>query len=139
MVFKRLIIKTKNMKKLLALSLIFAALTLSVNAQNTKTTKSVKSETVQTDSKPGKKGMMAEKLGLTTDQKAKMKEVHQNFKTKKEAIKNDASLTESAKAEKLKALHSEKKESVAKILTKEQQDKMKEIKKNRNKKRNSKR
>lgn len=105
------------MKKLFALTLIFAAFSFGVNAQTTKTSKSVKSETVHTDSKD-KKGKMAQRLNLTNDQQSRMKEVQQSFKTKKDAIKNDASLSQSEKMEKLKALHAEKKRKHGKDLNK---------------------
>ena len=60
-------------------------------------------------------------------------------KEKKEAIKNNSSLTEEQKKEQLKALHQEQKNGMQSVLNDEQKAKMKEIrakmkeeKKNRN-------
>lgn len=141
------------MKKLLALSLILGSLTFGANAQ----TKDVKSTTVDAQAPAAKsnanikgrkdgqkmKGKregekMKQELGLTPDQQKQMKESNQNFKTQKEAIKNDASLSDAAKKEKFKALHAERKAKMATILTPDQQKKMKEMKANRKSKKSSK-
>lgn len=134
------------MKKLLALSLILGSLSFGANAQ----TKDVKSETIEAQTPAtrnnakfkGKKDgermngrkdheKMKKELGLTADQEKQIKETRENFKTQKEVIKNDASLSDAARKEKLKALHSDRKAKVATILTPDQQKKMKEMKENR--------
>ena len=142
-------LKYLSMKKLLALSLILGSLTLGANAQ-TKDTKAVKSETMDAQTpaarnnskfkgrKDGQKmhgrqdgEKMKKELGLTDAQQKQMKESRESFKIKKEAIKNDASLSETAKTEKLKALQVERKAKMATILTPDQQTKMQEMKANR--------
>ncbi len=134
-------LKYKNMKKLLALSLILGSLTFGATAQTKKDSKDLKSETIdaQTPSarnngkfKGRKHGdKMKNELGLSADQQKQMKENREYYKTQKEAIKNNTSLSETAKAEKLKALNAEKKTKMATILTPDQQKKMKEMKQNR--------
>ena len=58
-----------------------------------------------------------------------MKEVKQDYKSKEKAIRDDKTLTEAQKQEKIKALKSEKKAESEKVLTAEQQEKMKQFKK----------
>ncbi|MEO5991656.1 MAG: hypothetical protein ABIP68_08475 [Ferruginibacter sp.] len=128
------------MKKLLALSLILGSLTLGANAQSKKDSKVLKSETVEVQSpssrdnakfKGKKKGdKMKNEMGLTSDQQKQMKESREYFKAKKEAIKNNTSLSETAKKDQLEALRAERKAKMATILTPEQQKKMKEKKQN---------
>ena len=72
---------------------------------------------------------MKEKLGLTDDQATKMKAQHEALQIRKEAIKNDKSLSKSAKKEKMMALRNEAKEQRKSILTPDQLKKMEEFKK----------
>lgn len=134
------------MKKLLALSLILGSLTFGVKAQ----TKDVKAETIDAQTpaarnnakfkgrKDGEKmkgkrdgEKMQKELGLTADQQKQMKEAKEYFKNQKDAIKNNTSLTQEARIEKMKALQAERKAKMATILTPDQQKKMQEMKANR--------
>ena len=130
-------LKNKIMKKLLALSFILATLSVGANAQS----KDAKSETINAQTQTprnhpkmkGRKGgeKIKKELNLTTDQQNQMKELNQSFKTRKDAIKNNTSLSKEAQIEQLKALHAEKKTKMAAILTPDQQKKMQEMKANR--------
>jgi Spy/CpxP family protein refolding chaperone len=65
-------------------------------------------------------------LNLTDDQKAKIKDIFASAKTKREAVWNDASLTDDQKKAKMKELHVDTKAKVNEVLTPEQQTQLKE-------------
>lgn len=65
-------------------------------------------------------GKMASELNLTEDQKAKLQEYHQQFRTKAGAIKNDNSLTPEQKKAAMKTLAAEQKEKSRQVFTAEQ-------------------
>lgn len=67
-------------------------------------------------------------LNMTDDQKAKMKEMKEANKAKKEAIINDSKLTEDQKKQQLKDLHKAGAKDMQGVLTDEQKAKMKEMK-----------
>jgi Spy/CpxP family protein refolding chaperone len=75
-----------------------------------------------------KKKELAE-LNLSKEQKGKIKEMHKEGKANKEAIKNDPGLTAEQKKEKLDALKADKKNKMQEVLTPEQKQKLKDIKK----------
>ena len=81
--------------------------------------------------KQGRFEKMKTELSLTDDQAAKLKAQNQALKAKREAIKNDQSLTKEAKKEKMTALRNEAKEQRKSILTVEQMKKMEQLKKDR--------
>jgi Spy/CpxP family protein refolding chaperone len=83
--------------------------------------------------KQAAKQMMRE-LNLSKDQTKEMKEVRQNTKAQREAIKNDATLTDEQKKEKVKALAKESGQKISKILTPEQLAKLKAMQAERRKK-----
>ncbi len=89
------------------------------------------SQQTQSDSSHHKRGMMMDQLNLTPDQKSQMKTLHENMKQQREAITNDASLTADQKKEKMKELHKSQSDKVNAILTPGQQEKMKELRKER--------
>lgn len=66
-----------------------------------------------------------ESLNLTDDQKAKVKDIFAEAKSKREAVWNDASLTEDQKKAKMKELHAGTKAKVMEVLTPEQQAELK--------------
>jgi len=66
-------------------------------------------------------------LNLTKEQKVKIKDIRQDAKTKKEAIENDSTLTETQKAQKLQELKKETSAEVDNILTDEQKAKKKQM------------
>ena len=70
-----------------------------------------------------RKQLMME-LNPTREQMAKMKEIHQSGKARKEAIINDDKLTNADKQEKLKAFRKEQFQSTIDILNEEQKQKM---------------
>jgi len=65
-------------------------------------------------------------LNLTDDQKAKMKDIFSDAKTKRESIWKDASLSQDQKKEQMKALHADTKAKVNEVLTPDQRTQLKE-------------
>src|SRR6266849_4661621 len=64
-------------------------------------------------------------LNLTDDQKAKVKDIFADVKTKKQALSSDASLSEEQKKAKMKELHSATMAKLNEVLTPEQQTELK--------------
>jgi periplasmic protein CpxP/Spy len=80
------------------------------------------SQTMQSDSSHhSKRGKMMDNLNLTADQKAQMKTMREDSKQQRDAIQNDASLTQDQKKEKMKELHKTQSDKMNSILTPEQQ------------------
>jgi Spy/CpxP family protein refolding chaperone len=73
--------------------------------------------------------MLSEKLNLTEDQKAKLKPVFEDQGQQLKAVQDDASLTPDQKAAKKKAIHEKMHDQINAVLTPEQQEKFKEMKK----------
>jgi len=71
---------------------------------------------------------MKEKLGLTDEQNAKLEKSRSEMKEKMKAIRENSSLDEAAKKEKIKELMKARKENLKSILTEEQLKKMEESK-----------
>jgi len=71
------------------------------------------------------RGKMMQDLNLTTDQKTRMKALHEDMRQQRNAIQNDASLTTEQKKEKMKELHQNQMQKMNAILTPDQQAKMK--------------
>lgn len=65
-------------------------------------------------------------LGLSDDQKSKIYEINLKEINDSEAVRKDATLSEDAKKEKLKAIHESRKTSYSQVLTDEQQKKLAE-------------
>jgi Spy/CpxP family protein refolding chaperone len=76
----------------------------------------------------GKIGDQLKKLNLTQTQKDQMRAFKQDGKTQKDAINNDASLTQDQKNQKLKDLKASQKAKMSGILTPEQKSQMKSMK-----------
>jgi len=66
-----------------------------------------------------------ESLNLTDDQKAKVKDIFADAKTKRQAVSNDASLSDEQKKAKMKELHSATMAKLNEVLTPEQQTELK--------------
>ena len=88
--------------------------------------------------KPGMKGEgmerrqnMENELNLTQDQKDRMAKARENARTQMESIRNDKTLSEDQKKEKMMSLRKQQQEELKKILTREQLEKMKSQKKDR--------
>lgn len=64
-------------------------------------------------------------LNLSKDQQKQIDDIHTNARKQKEQIKNDPSLTEEQKQEKMKQVDQDSKNKMNGILTKEQKDKIK--------------
>jgi Spy/CpxP family protein refolding chaperone len=64
-------------------------------------------------------------LNLTDDQKAKVKDIFADAKTKKQAVSSDTSLSEEQKKAKMKELHSGVMAKLNEVLTPEQQTELK--------------
>lgn len=121
------------MKKLFLMAVAAFAFTLGANAQMQQ-----KKDTTNKTQKEwhGKKGasQMAE-LNLTQAQKDQMKKIRQDEKAKIDAIKNDKSLTETQKSDKIKELRKNQHKEMNSVLTKEQKAQMKTMRAERGKKR----
>jgi Spy/CpxP family protein refolding chaperone len=70
-------------------------------------------------------------LNLTQDQKDRMAKARENARTQIESIRNDKTLTQDQKKEKMMSLRKQQQEEMKKILTQEQIEKMKSQKKDR--------
>jgi periplasmic protein CpxP/Spy len=66
-----------------------------------------------------------ESLSLTDDQRAKVKDIFADAKTKHQAVANDTTLTDDQKKSKLKALHESTLTKVNAVLTPDQQTELK--------------
>ena len=66
-----------------------------------------------------------ESLNLTDDQKAKVKDIFADAKTKKQALSSDTSLNEEQRKAKMKELHSATMAKLNEVLTPEQQTELK--------------
>jgi len=65
-------------------------------------------------------------LNLTADQRSQLKSIHETKRDQVNAIRNDATLSQEQKADKIRSLHQSTRQQVSGILTPEQQHKMKE-------------
>ena len=115
------------MKKLLLLSLFACSLALGSQAQVSRSVKS--SQRVQSDSSRKMHMQEMKDLNLTKDQKDQLKAMRQDAKSQREAIKNDASLTPDQKKAKMKDMEQSLKTKRNSILTPDQISKMKKMKK----------
>lgn len=115
------------MKKVITLS-AFYFLMFSVHsyAQNA-TADSTRHHQKTTKTKPGKTDVSSQ-LGLSNEQSQKLNQYNKEAKQKKNAVKNDSTLTSTQKSQQLKALKREKEKNVSSVLTKDQQTKMKALK-----------
>jgi protein CpxP len=66
-----------------------------------------------------------ESLNLTDDQKAKVKDIFADAKTKRQAVSSDASLSDEQKKAKMKELHSATMTKLNEVLTPDQQTELK--------------
>jgi Spy/CpxP family protein refolding chaperone len=66
-----------------------------------------------------------ESLNLTDDQKAKVKDIFADAKTKRQAVSSDASLSDEQKKARMKELHSATMAKLNEVLTPEQQTELK--------------
>jgi len=104
----------KKMRSLLSLLLLLFVFTMSVAAQ-------------PAHHKKGKK--IIKQLHLTSQQKHELKTFHKSAKQQVTAIKNNTALSEQQKKEQLEQLKEKRHEKLEAILTPEQKEKLKELKK----------
>ncbi|HRI19979.1 MAG TPA: hypothetical protein PLA68_03460 [Panacibacter sp.] len=122
------------MKKVLMLMLSVLFIAAIANAQKSDTAKkaNVKSK-IQDDSPSKEKGTLTPEnmkyLGLNKDQEKQVVEMHNKAKKEKQKIKDDTSLSEEQKKEKLKAIDKEYKDKSEAVLTPEQRKKFNDKKK----------
>lgn len=112
------------MKRIILMAV--AAFLLSAGAQAQTQRKTDSSRIMQM--KQNRHDMMSQ-LDLSKDQQKKVKALNQDNKSKMESVRNDQSLTQEQRKEKMKELAKDHKEGMNSILTKDQQDKMKAYKK----------
>ena len=110
------------MKKLLAIALSFSLFALNVNAQVTRNVDP--SQKFQRDSSHRRGDKMMKDLDLTDAQKAQLKANREDMKQQSDAIKNDASLTQDQKREKMRELHKSQKDKMNAVLTPDQKTKI---------------
>jgi Spy/CpxP family protein refolding chaperone len=116
------------MKKLLGIAIATFFFAANSNAQVRRNVDAT--QKVQRDSTHKKRdGKMKKDMNLTQDQKTKMSDLRKNFKEQRDAIKNDASLTQEQKKTKMQELSKTQREQMKNILTPEQQQKMQAHKK----------
>jgi len=72
--------------------------------------------------------MLSEKLNLTEDQKTKLKPILQDQAQQLKALNDDSSLTAEQKTAKKKAIHETTHDQINAVLTPEQQEKFKQMK-----------
>lgn len=116
------------MKKIIAiLAVVFMSqLAIAQESAATETKKATSERKMHHKGGKHKKEMM-KALNLNDEQKAKLKEMKTANKEKREAIKNNSSLTEAQKKAQMKALKTEQRNGMQSILSGEQKQKMKEM------------
>jgi Spy/CpxP family protein refolding chaperone len=117
-----------------AICIAFLSISLLSMAQ-IKRTPNIKTDSsglvVNPDAKRGEGQMqMLKELNLTREQRGKLKEMRQANKAKKEEIDNDTKLSDTERQQKLKQLRQEQMQGMMSILTDEQKQKFKEMRKN---------
>lgn len=132
------------MKKIVLIFLCLLSFGLITNAQsttpdNTKKTKQDKVDNREAKMDSTRKSNLKEKgiteenlkqLDLSNDQQKQLEQMHHDMRNQKEKIKNDASLTEDQKNEKLRSIDKDYKGKLESVLTKEQKQKIQKEKQN---------
>jgi Spy/CpxP family protein refolding chaperone len=72
------------------------------------------------------KGAAMANLNLTDDQKAQIKQIREGARSRADAVKNDSSLSADQKETKLREIHRDTHQQMAKVLTPEQRKQMHE-------------
>ena len=119
------------MKKIFVIAILVTGFAVSSYAQQKdSTTKEFKSK----HRKEWNKKQARADLNLTADQQAQLKTMNQEFKTKAKSIKSNNSLSEQEKKNQLRKLSAERREKNKSILTREQQQKLSQHRKQRDNK-----
>jgi periplasmic protein CpxP/Spy len=110
----------KFVGKGLVMALLFASASPAlVRAQDTQ-------DAGQQQAPPAQSAPAKPDLNLTDDQKAQMKQIHENAKSQIDAVNSDSSLSTGQKQAKIGQIHRETRKQVEAILTPEQRQTMKE-------------
>ncbi len=120
----------KIMKKILyaGLIMIFSSTSFAQIQRKVVKQKTDSSQTVSIPEQgPDNKRQMYQELDLSKEQRIKLKEFNQSMKASKEAIENDATLSDSEKKLKLRTLRKEQANKVLSILSEEQKIKLKQL------------
>ena len=78
-------------------------------------------------------GKMAQRLNLSDQQKQQFQQIRQQGKQQALAIRNDSSLSDADKKQKLQALHKQNREQMMGMLTPEQKEQFKQMREERHK------
>ena len=121
--------------KISLIAFIFSLVTYSASAQIERKPVAIKKDSSQTFTDDGKADKQSRKermkeLNLTREQKGKMKEIMQSGKVAKDAIENDAKLSEEDKKKQKRELQKAQMLKIQAILTPEQLEKFKASRQN---------
>jgi periplasmic protein CpxP/Spy len=119
------------MKKVAILCVFMCAFVANTFAQNDAVAAPLKTDIMSKADRKANKKQAAKDLGLTADQKAKMKEIGQSLKGKMMAIKSDATLTKDQKKAQLGEVAKSHESEVKALLSPEQFTKWEAMKKER--------
>ncbi|MFT3979954.1 MAG: hypothetical protein QM687_05750 [Ferruginibacter sp.] len=108
------------MKKLIALTMILAAFGVTASAQVERKIDTSKRARMMDKHRGGMDKEMLKGVNLTDAQKEQLKKDRQSAKSQMDAIRNDASLSDAQKQEKIKALKEQQKQNMQALLTPEQ-------------------
>ncbi len=122
------------MKKVAILFAFMCAFVANTFAQNDAAPAPLKTEKESKADRKANRKQAANDLGLTADQKAKMKEIGQSVKGKMMAIKSDASLTKDQKKAQIGEVAKSHESEVKALLSPEQYTKWETMKKERREK-----
>jgi hypothetical protein len=103
------------MKKILVLATAFLFMSTCIMAQN---------DSIRNNRKALKKEM-AKEAGISKEQGKQAKQINNDFKGQMKAIRNDATLTDEQKKEKIRTLNQERRTKIQAVFTPDQQAKMK--------------
>lgn len=122
------------MKKIMLFAVIASASVCTAYAQDQKTNQTPPQTVKEVDQKSYEAkqaddwdNLLKTELKLTDEQSTKIAVVNNEFSQKKQAIENDASLSDDAKKEKKEALKKDKEAKFTEVLTPEQQTKYKQL------------
>lgn len=109
------------MKKIFLMSFAFLLFTALTKAQDANTTtQTTQKEGMHRGGMHGMNSQLMKQLNLTPDQKTQLKALNESMKTKREAIKNNASLSDEQKKEAFRSLMKENMKDRDAIYTPEQ-------------------
>jgi protein CpxP len=120
-----------DMKKIVVLFSCIILIAVTANAQDKKDkVKNLDSTHKENLKEKGVTKNNLKDLDLSKDQQKQIDDIHSNAKKEKEKIKNDSTLTEEQKKDKIKQIEKDSKTKVNGLLTPEQKEKLKKNKAN---------